>query len=65
MSEFIDLLRESVIVQGVLTIGVIATCCYLWVRGEVVPPELLQVLWAVLAFWMGGKVQSVIQRGRR
>lgn len=55
-SKFWALMKESVIFQGIITTAVVFSACYLWVTGRSIPTDLLQVLWAVLAFWGGSKL---------
>ena len=55
MATFWRLLEESVILQGLLTLGFGGVSLYLWATGRVVPDGLLQGLWAILGFWFGTK----------
>ena len=55
MATFWRLLEESVIIQGLLTIGFGGVSLYLWATGKPVPDGLLQGLWAILGFWFGTK----------
>ena len=65
MTRFWDLFAQSVILQGVLTLGFAGVALYLWASGDEVPDNLLQGLWAILGFWFGTKTQSTIaQRGK-
>ena len=61
MKEFWSLFRESVILQGCITLAFVVTTCYLWVTGQAVPQELWTANTIVLAFFFGSKYQSVIQ----
>ena len=59
MSKFWDLFRESIILQSLITLVLIAALVYLYIRDGVVPEQLLQMTWVIVGFWFGTKVQSV------
>lgn len=65
-NKIVDLIQQSVIVQGVLTLGVVGTWLYLHVAGQPVPPELNQIVGLVVGFYFGGKAvlqaQSIQKR---
>ncbi len=54
-NKLLDLIQQSVIVQGLLTLGVVGTWLYLHVAGKPVPPELNQIVGLVVGFYFGGK----------
>ncbi len=56
MSDFWELLKESVITQAFITALVISATVYLWVAGHTVPPELLALDSLVVGFYFGGKM---------
>jgi len=58
MRKFWDLVKESVIVQGIITLGLVGTTCYLWVTGQPVPDDLWTALSIVLGFFFGSKFQQ-------
>lgn len=60
MREFWKLFRESVILQGAITLSFTLTTCYLWATGQNVPAELWTVDTIVLAFFFGAKTQQII-----
>jgi len=60
MATFWDLLERSIIVQSLITFGLVVTACVLWVTNRPVPPDMMQVLTIVVAFWMGSKVQQAV-----
>lgn len=62
---FVELLRESVLVQGSIALIIIGTICYLYVTGQAVPNELLNILSLILGFYFGGKVQRQAERKLR
>ena len=56
MQTFWTLFQESVIVQALVTLALIVTCCVIWITGKLLPPELFQVTVLVVGFWFGSKV---------
>jgi hypothetical protein len=52
---FWELVRESVIVQAMITLILVATVSYIWAAGRVVPDALLNITYVVLGFWFGQK----------
>ena len=63
MSTFVDLLRESVIVQGTLTLALVGVALALMLRGQEVPKDLWSMLMIVLGFYFGSKAENVKLRG--
>jgi len=59
-NKFWDLLRESIIVQALITFMLVSTLCYLWVSGKPVPGELWTMASGVVFYWMGTKTQRAI-----
>lgn len=55
-SEFIGLFRESVVIQGSLSLMVAFTVLWLYANGREVPQELLNIFYAVSGLWLGGKL---------
>lgn len=64
MEKFWELLRESVIVQALVTLILVVTLCYLVATGQAVPDLLAQVTLLVIGFWFGSKVQNVVNRSK-
>ena len=62
LEKFLEYLRESVIVQAVITVAVIVTVCYLYATSQTVPSELLSILYVVIGFYFGSKVQYLTTR---
>ena len=56
METFWTLLKESVILQAVLTIGIWAAVIYLIVVGQEVPEVLTMAANLVLGFYFGSKL---------
>lgn len=59
MQKFYELLQESVIIQGILTLMVVGVWLYLIVTAQPVPDALNNLLGLVVGFYFGGK--SVLQ----
>lgn len=62
MKTFIDLLRQSVIVQALITLAITITVCTIFLRGERPPDELISAFWVILGFYFGSKIQHLVQR---
>ncbi len=62
MDEFVELLRESVIFQGILTLSCVGVWLYMMVTQMPIPPELHAAVGLVLGFFFGSKVQNKIQK---
>jgi hypothetical protein len=60
MKEFWKLLKDSVIVQGAVTVALVGTTCYLYATGQPVPQSLLSLDGLVLGFFFGAKVQKAV-----
>lgn len=58
MEKFWDLLAQSVLVQGLLTLGVTCVVCYLAVIGKETPKELWTLLGMAWGFYFGTKAQQ-------
>jgi len=65
VDHFWRLLEESVIVQALITLGLVATVCYLVATGQDVPEILSTSLTLVLGFYFGSKAQQAISSLRR
>lgn len=57
MSKFWELFEKSTVTTFCITMGVIGSCCYLWVSQNPVPEALQGALWATLGYFMGAKGQ--------
>jgi uncharacterized membrane protein YfcA len=65
MNTFWQLFRESVILQGVLTVSLWGVLLYLVVIGQEVPDVLMAGATTVLGFWFGSKVQNAINQTKQ
>lgn len=61
MRKFWDLVKDSTITQGTITIGVIGVSCYLWATGQIVPDRLWTADTLVLGFFFGAKLAQAIK----
>lgn len=61
-AKFLDLLAQSVIVQGVLTIMVVGTLCYLYIAEKAAPEVLVTFASLILGYWFGTKNQLALAR---
>jgi len=62
MSTFWDLLKNSTITQGLVTLVLTATVCYLAITGQPVPELVAYGFTAVLGYFFGVKTQQAIGR---
>ena len=60
MSIFWSLLRESVIVQGTITLCFVVTVCYLALTAQPIPELMAQGMMLILGFFFGAK--SVVRK---
>jgi len=56
-NTFGSLLRESVLVTGLIALAFVATICYLAIQGQEFPPVLVNFTYITLAFFFGAKFQ--------
>ena len=50
-----ELLLESTLIQGLVTLILVCVVAYINVTGGVVSDELIQALFTVIGFWFGSK----------
>jgi uncharacterized membrane protein YfcA len=62
MRDFFDLLRESVIVQAILTVGIWAVISYLYIKSLPIPDGLMFAGTTVLGYYFGSKTQNIINK---
>ncbi len=60
MDEFWRLFRESVILQGLLTVGIWACILTMIMRGQTPPEPVVNVGYTIIGFWFGTKVQNAV-----
>lgn len=62
MRRFWDLVKQSVIVQGLVTLAFTGTVCYLYVTGQEIPESLIYFVSGVMGFFFGAKQQQITGR---
>ena len=65
MDNFWTLLRESVIVQGILTIGLWGTIIYMSIVCVEIPEVLVAGGYTILGFWFGTKSAEAVMRAKK
>jgi len=65
MVNFWTLLRESVIVQGILTLGLWGTIIYMAICGIEIPEILAAGGYSILGFWFGTKSAEAVMRATK
>jgi len=58
----VELLRESVLIQSIITLVLVSTVSMIAIRGDTPPEWLLQLLMIVVGFYFGSKTERAIQR---
>jgi hypothetical protein len=65
MEKFWELVKESVIVQGLMSLTMTVTVCILYLQGRSVPTELFALLGCIIGFYFGGKMaQYTLTKGK-
>lgn len=62
MNKLWELVKSSVVVQGVVTVAFVGTACYLYATGRPVPDTLLQLTGVATGFFFGAKAQQSLGR---
>lgn len=63
MNKFVDLLKESVIFQGIITVGILTVACYLLITTGTIPAPLEQWATIIIGFFFGSKVVQATRKG--
>jgi len=58
----VELLRESVLIQAIITLILVCAVSLMAVRGDAPPDWMIQVLMVVIGFYFGSKTERAIQR---
>ena len=61
-SDFVELLRESVITQALITLLALGVTFYLVGTGQPVPEQIWTIDGLIIGFYFGGKVQATATR---
>lgn len=62
MDNFWTLLKESVVTQALLTLGLAGACIFMWTTGKPIPDGLLTAFSTVLGFYFGAKFQYLVNK---
>jgi len=62
MDKLLDLIRESVIIQGILTLGLVGAAIGMMLQGREVPRDLWSLVVLVVGFYFGSKVENAKMR---
>lgn len=65
MTKFWELLEQSVIIQGVLSVLFSCTVAYLYVTGKPVPQELVALVSIILGYFFGAKNTQAVSHMAR
>lgn len=60
MTTFWELFKNSIIVQSLVTLMFCAAVVYMYVTGQEVPADLINIMLLILGFWFGTKVQGTV-----
>lgn len=63
MRGFWELVRESVVMQGLLALGCLGVIGYCTVASKPVPDYLVQAFMLILGFYFGSKVAYMQRKG--
>ena len=64
MDTFWALMRESVIIQGVLTVGLWGVILYMVIQEMAIPEILTAGGYTILGFWFGTKSAEAVMRAK-
>ena len=62
MSTFYLLMKQSVIVQALITLIIVSTISYLYIVGRNVPNDLINIVVLILGFYFGSKSQQRVEK---
>ena len=62
MDKLLELIRESVIIQGILTLGLVGAAIGMMLQGREVPRDLWSLVVLVVGFYFGSKVENAKMR---
>lgn len=65
METFWELLRTSTIVQGCVTLLLVASVVVMGMQGKPIPQEISAGMMIALGFYFGSKAQQVINASKR
>jgi len=59
---FAELLRESVLIQAVVTLIMVSGMVYMYAIGRDIPTEYLSLQTLIIGFWFGSKSEARIRK---
>lgn len=62
MNSFIELLREGILVQGLVTTLTVATVCVQVLNNQTPSQELMWIITSIIAYYFGSKSSSMTQQ---
>ena len=62
MDKLLELIRESVIIQGILTCALVGAAIYLMLQGKDIPKDLWTLVTLIVGFYFGSKVENTKMR---
>jgi len=64
MDTFWELLKDSIIIQSLVTLILTVAITYMYVTGMMVPDTLVNLLMIVVGYWFGSKTQLYLAKMR-
>lgn len=61
---FVELLRESTLIQGGIALVTVCTIAYLFITGRPIPTTLVDIMFVILGFYFGSKSQARMMKGK-
>ena len=58
MNTLVDLFRQSVIIQAIITLIVISTIAFMYISGREVPDGLVNLAFIIVGYYFGSKTQQ-------
>ena len=65
LNKVLDMFRDSVITQSVLTLTLLGVSAAIWLQGMPLPDDLRAALMISVGFFFGGKYQQLMSKGVR
>jgi len=64
-TTFWSLLKESIIVQSIITLMMVSAITYLYLTGREVPETLYNLTYIIVGYWLGSKAQHTIEKSNK
>jgi len=64
-TTFWSLLKESIIVQSIITLMMVSAIVYLYLTGKEVPETLYNLTYIIVGYWLGSKAQHSIEKSNK